>query len=240
MQALVSISRYLGRQGKKSELAIPRRYVPWASRGCWFQWGPAFWEVQFKELPDQTRIVHVDRESHLAEMTASLGFAVWEVTLIQGNKRPRWRRKSAVWSRVLCLFWEDRKLVSLPEHHYAWHLFFLPFPAVVFISPWKPRAFLEPGFVVCPGREFETIPSMGSRGRCESSQRDKLGLETRPSFRQSQQPTRVRGRGRCQGSGEPVQSILMGKFCGLILPGVTTAHCMLGPTPCLPVLCLVF
>ena len=26
MQALVSISRYLGRQGKKSELAIPRRY----------------------------------------------------------------------------------------------------------------------------------------------------------------------------------------------------------------------
>lgn len=94
--------------------------------------------------------------------------------------------------------------------------------------------------MLCPGLEFETIPSVGSRGRCESSQRDKLGQKTRPSFRQSQQPSRVRGRGRCQGSGEPVQSILMGKFCGLILPGVTTAHCVLGSTPCFPVLYLFF
>lgn len=99
---------------------------------------------------------------------------------------------------------------------------------------------MEPGFVVCCAQEFETIPSGGSRGRCESSQRDMLGQETRPSFKQSQPPARVRGRGRCQGSGEPVQFILLVKFCGLILPGVITAHCVLGSAPCFPVLYLFF
>lgn len=89
-------------------------------------------------------------------------------------------------------------------------------------------------------REFETIPSRGSRGRCESSQRDTLGQETRPSFRQSQQPARVKGRGRCQGSGEPVQFILLVKFRGLILPGVITAHRVLVSAPCFPVLYLFF
>lgn len=42
----------------------------------------------------------------------------------------------------------------------------------------------------------------------------------RPSFRQSQWPAKVRARGRCQGLGEPVRSILPGSFHGVILPGI--------------------
>lgn len=67
---------------------------------------------------------------------------------------------------------------------------------VVFINPWKSRACLEPGFVVCSGRGFEAAPSAGSRGRCEPSLGDELCQEsTQTQF----QTKPVASKGQSQG-----------------------------------------
>ena len=166
-------------------------------------------------------------------------FCSLRMTLIQGNKRPKMEKeKRCLVSRFTFVL--RRRGISVPARTLLRVVSLLPaIPNGSFHWSLKTQSLLGAWLccVSCPG-VFETIPSGGSRGRCESSQRDMLGQETRPSFKQSQPPARVRGRGRCQGSGEPVQFISLVKFCGLILPGVITAHCVLGSAPCFPVLYL--
>lgn len=106
------------------------------------------------------------------------------------------------------------------KHHYAQS----PLPAVglvvVFINPWKP----EPSWnlaLLCSDPGFEAVPGAGSRGHCEPTQGSRAGPGNHsPGFRQSQWPAKVRAGGRCQGLGEPVRSLVPGRFCGPVLSAV--------------------